>query len=95
MHVTVDSEKGLIAYMNVFMRCNELVRVYQMTRFTGVLPTSSKAKVHHHPRQPNRLAPYTRGGSKDLRLQLRSGKYLLTPDPLTSIVRKGDSLSIS
>mmetsp|Transcript_33363 Transcript_33363/g.72785 ORF Transcript_33363/g.72785 Transcript_33363/m.72785 type:complete len:360 (-) Transcript_33363:224-1303(-) len=31
---SVDSERGLIAYMNVFMRCNELVRKYQMTRVT-------------------------------------------------------------
>mmetsp|Transcript_42962 Transcript_42962/g.71635 ORF Transcript_42962/g.71635 Transcript_42962/m.71635 type:complete len:353 (-) Transcript_42962:185-1243(-) len=31
---SVDSEKGLIAYMNVFLRCNEQVRTYQMTRVT-------------------------------------------------------------
>ena len=28
----VDSEQGLLAYMNVFVRCNELVTEYQVSK---------------------------------------------------------------
>eukprot|EP00976_Prorocentrum_cordatum_P000668 13214-Prorocentrum_minimum.AAC.3 len=41
------------------------------------------------------ITKYTRGGSKDLRLQLLSGEYLLAPNPLTSVTPKGDRRTVT
>lgn len=35
---TVDSEPGLIAYMNIFIRCNSLVNKYQLVKVCLNIP---------------------------------------------------------
>eukprot|EP00976_Prorocentrum_cordatum_P095318 1190126-Prorocentrum_minimum.AAC.12 len=74
MHVTVDSEKGLIAYMNVFMRCNELVRVYQMTRVSS---------LHHQRLSTQEAVVRTYGYNYEAERRLAVDQLIAPPSPWT------------